>query len=114
MNQHVTIRKQGFNSKAPEGVLKPSTFKARVIDLPVLNVSLLDLARNGCRYATTAESPHLFCGMPQQQGSAYCCGHNRLCHTRPSGHSDEMKAATAARYRRRSRPMVTTLMEASV
>lgn len=39
------------------------------------NVSLLDLAHNGCRWPTTEHLPHLFCNLPQHENSSYCPAH---------------------------------------
>jgi hypothetical protein len=57
---------------------------ARPVRCEVLpgNVSLLELADNGCRYPTDDRSPFVFCNSPQRDGSSYCPEHMRLCERR--------------------------------
>lgn len=57
---------------------------ARPVRCEVLpgNVSLLELANNGCRYPTDDRSPFVFCNSPQRDGSSYCPEHMRLCERR--------------------------------
>lgn len=85
-----TIRRQGFNSKAPPGILKPPNFKMRTVQTPVLNVTLMERAENGCAFPTTDLPPHLFCGLPRRldpktqiENSSYCADHHALCWTQP-------------------------------
>lgn len=52
----------------------------RHVAVDPVNVSLLDLKRNQCRYATTGELPHLFCGLPTKESSSYCAVHHGLVY----------------------------------
>ncbi len=52
----------------------------RHVEVDQVNVSLLDLKRNQCRYATTDELPHLFCGLPTKDNSSYCAAHHGLVY----------------------------------
>jgi len=45
-----------------------------------LNVELLDLHEQSCRWPVTAELPHLFCGHTKQEGSSYCSHHHRRAY----------------------------------
>ena len=50
----------------------------RCAEVEPMNVKLLDLADNGCRFPTTgwpASGPTLFCNHPQVDGSSYCLDH---------------------------------------
>lgn len=59
------------------------------------NVSLLELADNGCRYPTDDRSPFVFCNSPQRDGSSYCPEHY-LASTR-----HEYRVSEEERERRR-------------
>lgn len=51
-----------------------------------LEVPLIDLEPDQCKYATNKAAPgemHLFCGHPQQEGSPYCPAHHRIVY--PNG-----------------------------
>lgn len=55
----------------------------RVIDTSPLNLSLMDLQPDSCRYAVTDETPFLFCGQPQDGVSSYCRQHHGISMTTP-------------------------------
>jgi hypothetical protein len=46
-----------------------------------LNLSLIDISWNGCRYATgeNSEGHHLFCGHENDGKSSYCSHHHNVC-----------------------------------
>ena len=44
-----------------------------------LGLSLMQLRETSCRYPHGEVPPFSFCGQPQQDGSAYCGFHRRLC-----------------------------------
>jgi hypothetical protein len=46
-----------------------------------LNVELLDLHEQSCRWPVTTELPHLFCGHTKQAGSSYCPHHHARSRT---------------------------------
>lgn len=48
-----------------------------------LNLSILEIGRAQCRYATTDDHPFLFCGHPTFGESSYCAHHHALCTTTP-------------------------------
>jgi GcrA cell cycle regulator len=49
----------------------------RCVDVEPLNLSLIDLPSNGCRWPY-GDGPHVFCGHPQHSGNSYCLAHARL------------------------------------
>lgn len=53
----------------------------RNVPVVSLNIPFADLTDDTCRYATTEESPYLFCGHKPMESSPYCAAHHRLCHT---------------------------------
>ncbi len=57
-----------------------------------LNLSLLDLTAETCRFPFGTEAPFLFCGHPTIEGSSYC-GHHKLICT-GAGTVSERTAAT--------------------
>lgn len=67
--------------------IRPPTRKMRQADVEPLNLSLLELPRDACRYI--AGDDYLYCGHPQQPGSSYCEAHHALVwvppHSRPVG-----------------------------
>lgn len=54
--------------------VKPKPRAPKLKHLP-----LVLLTASQCRYATTKESPHRFCGAQVQPGSAYCAYHHDRC-----------------------------------
>jgi hypothetical protein len=48
-----------------------------------LNLSILEIGRAQCRYATTNDHPFLFCGHPTSGDASYCAHHHALCTTSP-------------------------------
>ena len=47
------------------------------------NLTFVQLEQNDCRYPVTADSPFLFCGNPQAEGSSYCAHHHHMCWVAP-------------------------------
>jgi GcrA cell cycle regulator len=62
----------------------PEPFVSRVISMPPLNLTLLDLAHGQCRYPVTDDAPFLFCGHAQQKDSSYCPAHQQITWTAPA------------------------------
>jgi GcrA cell cycle regulator len=64
----------------------PEPYVPAVVDLPAepLNVGLLDLEHGMCKFPTTAEAPHLFCGLPIVKGRPYCSAHVAACYHKNS------------------------------
>lgn len=63
----------------PDRVFRLPTFRAEPIPEPApapehqfLNIPLLDLNRDECRYSPSTESPFLFCGQPALAGKSWC------------------------------------------
>lgn len=54
----------------------PESVSVRCVEVIPQNVSLIDLAPNGCRWAY-GDSPFVFCNQPQGDGSSYCWTHYR-------------------------------------
>lgn len=54
--------------------------KSPISEPPSLRFSILDVPKNGCLFATTADSPFLFCGHRQSPDSAYCGYHHAITH----------------------------------
>lgn len=52
-----------------------------------LNVKLIDLQHDQCRYAY-GDGPFLFCGHPIEPGCAYCPPHRALTYNKNSGHPE--------------------------
>ena len=46
----------------------------------LLNLSLIQLHPNSCRYPTGHNPPYRYCGKHKQDGSSYCPEHHALCH----------------------------------
>lgn len=45
---------------------------------------LVDLENGDCRFPISeVDGIHLFCALPKQAGSSYCCGHAKLMYVRP-------------------------------
>ncbi len=55
--------------------------RLRCVELVPLNVTLMDLPADGCRYI--AGDDLLFCGHPQMAGSSWCTPHHHLCLEKP-------------------------------
>lgn len=72
----------------------------RVVDTSPLNLSLMDLQSDSCRYAVTDETPFLFCGQPNDGVSSYCRAHHHIAMTIP------IKVSEAERERRRRQAKV--------
>lgn len=79
-----------------ERATEPVEFTPVVIDLPPLNIGLLDLAHGQCRYPVTTDLPFLFCGHAQQKDSSYCGHHHAATHQKVLALSDEERARRSA------------------
>ena len=62
----------------PKPTFNTETVQFRCAEIIPGNVSLVDLAADGCRYPVNDISPFLFCNHPQLEGSSYCPGHYQL------------------------------------
>lgn len=64
---------------------KPSLFTPRIVDTSPLNLSLLELEPDACRYACTPDdvpsSEIRFCGRPTPAGKSYCVLHHSICYS---------------------------------
>lgn len=85
--------------RAPISHERPVAFTPAVVDLPPLNVSLLELAFGQCRYPVSDLPPHVFCGHPQQPESSYCGQHHKISHQLALVLSDEERARRSAQAR---------------
>lgn len=72
----------------------------RVVDTSPLNLSLMDLQPDSCRYAVTDDAPFLFCGQPNDRVSSYCRQHHGISMTIP------IRVSEAERERRRRQAKV--------
>lgn len=74
--------KRGVNTthkrNAFDKVFAPVAFVPRIVDIAPLNLALVDLQENSCRYPGE-ETPITFCGLPKQKASSYCPTHHALC-----------------------------------
>ncbi len=61
----------------------PRPFDAAELPFSPVNLSLLDLGANQCRFPTTDDNPFLFCGMKKKDGSVYCPHHHQVTHLPP-------------------------------
>lgn len=103
------IRANGNSDKmrlieCPETDLPPIT----CVEVEPLNLSLLDLPHNGCRYPY-GDGPFTFCGHPQVASSSYCGPHWAITYSRPRG-SDP--AAAESRRRNLHRLRSSRILEA--
>lgn len=64
------------------------------------NISLMELKPDDCRFVTTEQSPHLFCGQPQTDGSSYCHLHHSRTHSPGMNLTDEERQARAIHAKR--------------
>jgi GcrA cell cycle regulator len=59
---------------------KPTSYQLKHIKVKgIRHIPLLDLKRNECRFPTSYEGKHLFCGKHAENG-LYCEEHHSLCH----------------------------------
>jgi GcrA cell cycle regulator len=78
----------------PAGVVllqSPEYPHLRCVEIEPLNLDLLDLNSNDCRYPYGDAAPFRFCGHPAIEGKAYCLSHLALCTG--MGTSSERSAA---------------------
>jgi hypothetical protein len=63
----------------------PSLPKEQPQAQPSLNLSIIELERNQCRYATSPHDAkqHLFCGQPTSGDYSYCAHHSLICTEPP-------------------------------
>jgi GcrA cell cycle regulator len=71
----------------------------RCAEIMPLNLSLVDLALNDCRYPVTGDAPFLFCGHPKMEGSSYCRPHFGLSLRQTRTNSEAVSQARAKRIR---------------
>lgn len=72
-----TVRRTAVPRKPkPRPAILPSAAEAAVSHI-ALNVALLDLTTGMCRWPTSEDRPHLFCGIQCESGS-YCSHHKPL------------------------------------
>jgi GcrA cell cycle regulator len=78
------LRDLAAKRRAPE--FNPEPYVPAVVELPAepLNIGLLELEYGMCKFPTTAEAPHLFCGLPIVKGRPYCTSHTAACFVRGS------------------------------
>jgi hypothetical protein len=74
----VAIRKAARPSKPP------GPFIPRTVDVHTENVTLLDLAHDGCRWPTSETTVHLFCNAACVKDRPYCGSHLRLSIGEPT------------------------------
>ena len=104
------IRANGNSDKmrfmeAPETDLAP----LRCVEVVPLNLALVDLAHDGCRYPY-GDGPFRFCGHPQIDGSSYCGPHWSITYARSR---QTNPAATESRRRNFRKQYKLTLLEAA-
>lgn len=64
---------------------RPSDYKPQAPAVPpqARNVSLVDLGPRECRYATSEDSPHTFCGARTDAGQSWCDFHKSIVFQPP-------------------------------
>ncbi len=62
----------------PRPTFNTESVRLECVEIVPGNVSLVDLAIDGCRYPVNDISPFLFCNHRQIEGSSYCPGHYQL------------------------------------
>lgn len=66
----------GIKRQQKQAKLNSARFACRAVPgIEPQNVSLMDLAVDGCRWPTTDQLPYLFCNLKQHLGSSYCPEH---------------------------------------
>lgn len=74
-------RNQRRRERRANGTFAPIPFVRRVTNAPrpePLNLSLMDLEANQCRWADSADAPFLFCGATRDGHPSYCPHHHQL------------------------------------
>lgn len=70
---------------------RPEPFVPAVANIVPLNIPLLALAEDSCRFPTTETTPFLFCGHVKQDESSYCAAHHKICNRKPRNISEERR-----------------------
>jgi len=69
------LRKPQPYKLRPRPTFNTESIRIECVEILPGNVSLVDLAIDGCRYPVNDISPFLFCNHRQIEGSSYCSGH---------------------------------------
>jgi GcrA cell cycle regulator len=102
------VRPNG-NSDMRQVLECPEPEPLRCVEVVPLNMDILDLAHDGCRYPY-GDGPFTFCGHPQISGSSYCGPHWALTNARSRGTNE---AATENRRRNFRKQYKLHLLEAT-
>lgn len=72
------VRANGNSNRLRMNIsVETDSFMPRCVEVVPRNISLIDLARDDCRYPY-GEGPFVFCGRPQRAESSYCPAHSFL------------------------------------